>query len=133
MRSNFGFGVKTDSIDSIILNTQTDNYIEQLTVLRMAYETDYGIRDHTVETHPWATIMVSEKEDLSKINPYRLAADKYLALGFKDKTGLSFLEYLQLERFHIEMLREAMIHLNQITEELKEQVKHELESKKKPK
>lgn len=135
LRSKFGYANygNTKAIDSTILNVVPSSYVEQQVLLRMAYETDYGIQDHTVETHPWATILVNPKEDLSKINPYRLAADKYLGLGFLDKTGLSFTEYLRLERSQIEMLREAMIHFNQLTEEIKEKVKNEMESGKKSK
>lgn len=130
MRPRFGLDKVFDTrhINRILATTETLDVPTQDVVMSMAYDTDFGLCNH--ETGGvWSSIEVHPKEDLKKIDPFRLAVDSYLAAGIYDKTGLTLDKYLSLERSKISMLKEAMVHHNNMVKLIQENAKLEAEGK----
>lgn len=106
---NFGYNVTRgdgSSIEHVLNNASPGSSSEAQVLLRLAYEIDYGIHDHTVDLGPLASIKMHETERYYKHSSMYRSITKYRLLRIKDNFNLSILEYLALPRDYQEMLED---------------------------
>jgi hypothetical protein len=124
LRSRFGlYNEKRASLDTLLETVTEPDAATRQTMLQMAYQTDYGICDHTTTTHPWATLLVHPKEDLSMIDPFRKLMDSYFAMNIFGTTGMTYPEYERMERSKRLMLHQSMVHNQANIEAIKASLK----------
>lgn len=86
-----------------IYRPKRDNVYNKQLLLEI-YETIYGIFDHTVPGFPLASSSLHPKENVYENNIYENRLRKYLELKIHERTGLNFIEFLDLPRAEVETI-----------------------------
>lgn len=84
--------------------------------LRQAYETAYGIYNHQGPDEsdvPWPLMVLSHKEDMSRVSPLKFRLDQFADNRVYDLFGLSFDDLLEYPRREYLEVIEAAKRANQ--------------------
>lgn len=120
----------TPQVSNTLRHFHTHDSVLAGQVLGMAYDADYGIHDHTTDPHPWSGIILHPKEDIRKIDPFRLSLDKFLKNNVKELTGYTHREFTMLERSHQQMIIDALVHYKDYVARIQEEAKRKAEAEK---